>query len=85
MDAVALLDEITRMYGEPKATHANGVFVLVVPVMGGVAIGCGSSTGNAVWDLHCDLSLPSARHRVTGLHLQPWEVQRRLRIDQSRS
>lgn len=83
MDSTELLEKITAMYGEPKITHANGVYVLAVAIMGGVAVGCGSTPANAVWDLHCELCLPSARETVTGIHRKAWEVDRRSRIDQA--
>ena len=85
MEASELVPWIENLYGKVTVQHANGVFVAAVSVMGGVCIGCGSGPTSAVYDLYCDLCLPSARLLVSGVQRQPWETERRDRIDATRS
>lgn len=85
MNPTQILKWITSLYGEPQLQHANGVFVAAVPLLaGGVAIGCGSCATNAIGDLYCELNLPTARGPLNGFRFQPWEKERRERIDASR-
>lgn len=76
--------DIEKWYGPVQLTHANGVFIAVVPLMGGVSIGCGSSVNNAIYDLCCDLQFPESR-TAKEPRRQPWEIERRNRIDSART
>lgn len=75
------LADVEQAYGKVTMTHANGVFIAVVPVMGGIAIGCGSGPGNAVYDLICDLTIPNSDARPKAPFRQVWEIERRQRMD----
>lgn len=72
---------ITGRYGPITETFAGCVFVAVVPLLKGVAIGCGSSRACALYDLYCDLYLPASRESLVGAVRQQWEIDRRDRLD----
>lgn len=78
MTATEVLEWVTERYGEPTIQHANGVFIYVVGVYGGVAIGCGSDTSSAVCDLYLDLHGHDRRGDVPPPS-QVWEQERRQR------
>ena len=80
MNAYELLAWITRHYGQPKVTHGEH-WTATVPVLRGKATGVGSSEITALYDLYCDLVLPSGRLPVHGIHREQWEIDRRNRID----
>lgn len=74
---------IVDRYGSFHFKHSDGigVWIAAVKVYGGIAFGFGSNRDNAVYDLYCDLSLPSKREPVSGLVFYPWEIEHRKRQD----
>ena len=76
MSKAQVLAWIKERYGEPTITEANGVHVAVVPLYRGVAIGCGSTLGDAICDLRLELN-PHA-DRIPDPP-QQWERARRAR------
>lgn len=78
-----LIDWIVKRYGPPsfKFSRGVGVYLAAVQVHGGIAFGYGSNSDNALYDLYCDLCLPSAREPVAGLVFYPWEIEQRKEAD----
>lgn len=84
MNPTQCMTWIEGHYGKPFITHANGVFVMAVAVYQGIAVGCGSCASNAAWDLFCDLVPMDRSTKPVNFSFQPWETERRERLDRKR-